>query len=90
MKIKYFDSKNEDNSIEIDFNKKLTKGYVYSNYNRIKKREIPLIQDYIYTKIESKKMSEAKSFSAWCEPNSHDFILSVLFRYINPWTNPLH
>lgn len=88
MKIKYFDRRNENNSIEISFNKKLTKGYFYSKYNKIKKREIPLIQDYIHQKSVSKKISKAKYFSAWCEPNSQDFVLSVLSRYNRSFSQP--
>ena len=88
MKIKYFDSRNKNNSIEISFNKKLTKGFFYSKYNKIKQREIPFIQDYINIKSELKKISDAKYFSAWCEPNSQDFVLFVISRYIRSFAEP--
>lgn len=75
--ITYFDKKNKNNYVTVRFDMKNKRAYILRKNRRFKKYEIPLISDYVATKLIPYNIDAARYFHAFCAPRVEEFVLSV-------------
>jgi hypothetical protein len=77
IEIRYFDIGNKSRDVKVIFDKRSKKCYIYTTNKTLKKREIPLITDYIQRKTITQYDYMIGYFDAFCSPRPEEFILSI-------------
>lgn len=77
QKITYFDNKNKNNYVTINYDKKTKKAYIYRKDKKIRKYEIPFAADYLIRYVVPYRVDIARTFHAFCGPKVEEFVMSV-------------
>jgi hypothetical protein len=77
QEIRYFDEKNKNNYVTIEYNKKSKKAYIFRKNKKIRKYDIPFATDYITKKVIPYEIYTARYFYTLCGPKVEEFVLSV-------------
>ncbi|MGH9977967.1 MAG: hypothetical protein ACRD8Z_19340 [Nitrososphaeraceae archaeon] len=77
QQIRYFDEKNKNHYVTIQYNKKSKKIHIPRENKKIRKYEIPFATDYITIKVITYEIYIARYFHTLCGPKVEEFVLSV-------------